>query len=88
MCRVSSAPFATIRASWAGTCGTSPTMADQYKGQEGKEPLVRAMLAQVFDWAARRSRLSRSRRAYGWARTGRRAGAPRRWRGCNWRSRT
>ena len=25
--------------------------ADQYKGQEGKEPLVRAMLAQVFDWA-------------------------------------
>ena len=25
--------------------------ADQYKGQEGKEPLVRALLAQVFDWA-------------------------------------
>jgi hypothetical protein len=25
--------------------------ADQYKGQEGKEPLVRAMLAQVFNWA-------------------------------------
>ncbi len=25
--------------------------ADQYRGQEGKEPLVRAMLAQVFDWA-------------------------------------
>jgi hypothetical protein len=25
--------------------------ADQYKGQEGKEPLVRTMLAQVFDWA-------------------------------------
>ncbi|HEU0066903.1 MAG TPA: cellulase family glycosylhydrolase [Sphingomonas sp.] len=25
--------------------------ADQYKGQEGKEPMVRAMLAQVFDWA-------------------------------------
>jgi hypothetical protein len=25
--------------------------ADQYKGQEGKEPLVRALLAQVYDWA-------------------------------------
>ena len=25
--------------------------ADQYKGQEGKEPLVRALLAQVFVWA-------------------------------------
>ncbi|KQS02223.1 1,4-beta-xylanase [Sphingomonas sp. Leaf357] len=25
--------------------------ADQYKGQEGKEPLVRALLAQVFGWA-------------------------------------
>ncbi|UUL84000.1 glycoside hydrolase 5 family protein [Sphingomonas qomolangmaensis] len=25
--------------------------ADQYKGQEGKEPLVRALLAQVFEWA-------------------------------------
>jgi hypothetical protein len=25
--------------------------ASQYKGQEGKEPLVRALLAQVFDWA-------------------------------------
>lgn len=25
--------------------------ADQYKGQEGKEPLVRALLAQVFQWA-------------------------------------
>jgi hypothetical protein len=25
--------------------------ADQYKGQDGKEPLVRAMLAQVFGWA-------------------------------------
>lgn len=25
--------------------------ADQYKGQEGKEPMVRALLAQVFDWA-------------------------------------
>jgi hypothetical protein len=25
--------------------------ADQYKGQEGKEPLVRALLADVFDWA-------------------------------------
>ncbi len=25
--------------------------ADQYKGQDGKEPLVRALLAQVFDWA-------------------------------------
>ncbi|MCC3263428.1 hypothetical protein LLE87_35230, partial [Paenibacillus polymyxa] len=25
--------------------------ADQYPGQEGKEPLVRAMLAQVFNWA-------------------------------------
>jgi hypothetical protein len=25
--------------------------ADQYKGQEGKEPLVRALLAQAFDWA-------------------------------------
>ena len=25
--------------------------ADQYKGQEGKEPLVRALLTQVFDWA-------------------------------------
>lgn len=25
--------------------------ADQYKSQEGKEPLVRALLAQVFDWA-------------------------------------
>ncbi len=25
--------------------------ADQYKGQEAKEPLVRALLAQVFDWA-------------------------------------
>jgi hypothetical protein len=25
--------------------------ADQYQGQEGKEPLVRAMLAQAFDWA-------------------------------------
>jgi hypothetical protein len=25
--------------------------ADQYKGQEGKEPLVRALLEQVFDWA-------------------------------------
>ncbi|WP_293880988.1 cellulase family glycosylhydrolase [Sphingomonas sp.] len=25
--------------------------ADQYKGQEGKEPLVRALLAQVFTWA-------------------------------------
>ena len=25
--------------------------ADQYRGQEGKEPLVRALLAQMFDWA-------------------------------------
>ncbi len=25
--------------------------ADQYKGQEGKEPMVRALLAQVFEWA-------------------------------------
>lgn len=25
--------------------------ASQYKGQDGKEPLVRALLAQVFDWA-------------------------------------
>ncbi|WP_419809799.1 1,4-beta-xylanase [Sphingomonas sp.] len=25
--------------------------ADQYRGQEGKEPLTRALLAQVFDWA-------------------------------------
>lgn len=25
--------------------------ADQYPGQEGKEPLVRALLARVFDWA-------------------------------------
>ena len=25
--------------------------ADQYRGQEGKEPLVRALLAQVFEWA-------------------------------------
>jgi len=25
--------------------------ADQYKGQEGKEPLVRALLSQVFEWA-------------------------------------
>lgn len=25
--------------------------ADQYKGQKGKEPLARALLAQVFDWA-------------------------------------
>ncbi|KQM94459.1 1,4-beta-xylanase [Sphingomonas sp. Leaf22] len=25
--------------------------ADQYPGQDGKEPLVRALLAQVFDWA-------------------------------------
>ncbi len=25
--------------------------ADQYKGQDGKEPLVQALLAQVFDWA-------------------------------------
>ncbi|HTG37253.1 cellulase family glycosylhydrolase [Sphingomonas sp.] len=25
--------------------------ATQYKGQDGKEPLVRALLAQVFDWA-------------------------------------
>jgi hypothetical protein len=25
--------------------------ADQYKGQDGKEPLVRALLAQVFEWA-------------------------------------
>ncbi len=25
--------------------------ASQYKGQEGKEPLVRALLAQVFEWA-------------------------------------
>ncbi len=25
--------------------------ADQYNGQEGKEPLVRALLAQVFNWA-------------------------------------
>lgn len=25
--------------------------ADQYQGQEGKEPMVRALLAQVFDWA-------------------------------------
>ena len=25
--------------------------ADQYKGQEGKEPLVRALLAQVYTWA-------------------------------------
>ena len=25
--------------------------ADQYKGQEGKEPLVRALLAQVYGWA-------------------------------------
>ena len=25
--------------------------ADQYKGQEGKEPLVRALLSQVFGWA-------------------------------------
>jgi len=25
--------------------------ADQYKGQEGKEPLVRALLPQVFEWA-------------------------------------
>ena len=25
--------------------------ADQYKGQEGKEPLVRALLAEVFGWA-------------------------------------
>lgn len=25
--------------------------ADQYKGQEGKEPLVRALLEQVFEWA-------------------------------------
>ncbi len=25
--------------------------ADQYKGQEGKEPLVRALLSQVFQWA-------------------------------------
>ncbi len=25
--------------------------ADQYKDQDGKEPLVRALLAQVFDWA-------------------------------------
>ena len=25
--------------------------AEQYKGQVGKEPLVRALLAQVFDWA-------------------------------------
>lgn len=24
---------------------------DQFKGQEGKEPLVRALLAQVYDWA-------------------------------------
>jgi len=25
--------------------------ADQYKGQDGKEPLVRALLAQVYEWA-------------------------------------
>ena len=25
--------------------------ADQYKGQEGKEPLVRALLSQVYEWA-------------------------------------